>query len=182
MEAYAERMREEIREKIEKGDLNFQRYHFPEIDFRRITKEFKGPVDFSKAVFHGDVKFGGITFRHSANFNHAKFSGYALFYMATFLSYANFNFCRFEEIAVFDGVAMSKVHFSFRNTLFGRGVSVDAELWHESGFSLLTENFDLTSAAESYQALRRGFENMGHYKVAAELFYREMSCRKREYP
>jgi len=274
---HAKLMRKEIKEKIKRGDLNFQKYHFPKIDFTEITKEFKRPVDFSGAVFHEEVNFTNITFCRSVNFTNAKFLSTARFYGAEFLgeawfgsaeflgealfsgaefsakawfsdakfssetlfsdakflgdarfnqakfssgasfsdakfsstawfggakflgeawfdgaefsstawfscakfsSKALFDFCRFHEIVIFDGIVMSDVIFSFRNTLFERGLSVDEHLWKESGFRLLTEKFDVNVAAESYQALRRGFENMGHYRVAGELFYREMTCRK----
>lgn len=58
-------MRKEIREKIKKGDLNFQKYHLPEIDFPAIITDLKGPVDFREAVFHGNVDFSYITFMSS---------------------------------------------------------------------------------------------------------------------
>ena len=73
---------------------------------------------------------------------------------------------------------MNDIHFSFRNTLFERGLSVDEDEWSRSGYRLKTEDSDLKSAIESYQALMLGFRNMGHYEVAGELFYRKMICRK----
>jgi len=52
---HAELMRQKIKEKIEKGDLNFQGYHFPEMDFSTISKGFKAPVNFYGTVFHENV-------------------------------------------------------------------------------------------------------------------------------
>jgi len=295
----AELVREEIKKKIEKGDLNFQKYHFPEIDFSEIVKEFKAPADFTGAHFHRDVKFEGVklldnvnfhgvifsgmamfyrtkflgdvwfsgatfsgsaifysamfsgaarftgaTFSSEAGFNGATFSGFAFFsgtkfsgtsifngatfsgstefngamfskdaafalttfsgdanfieamfsreaffYRATFSGTAwfsravfsgltNFNFTRFREIVNFEEVNMDGVNFTFKNTLFEREISVDEDKWSKNGYRLLIEDSDLNSAIDSYQALRLGFRNMGHYAVAGELFYREMICRK----
>jgi len=264
----AELMREEIREKIEEGDLNFQKYHLPEIDFSAIIGEIKGPVDFGEAVFHGNVRFSHMTFFGSVDFSGAKFlgdalfsnvnfsedtafddarfsegaafdfakfsktasfvgaefSGYAWFSYAefsgvtrfndanfsktTWFSYAEFlghasfdhtrflgvthfndakfseervvrfDFSRFCESVEFDGIIMSDVRFIFKNTVFERGLSIYEYLWSKSGFRLKIEESHLDLATDSYQALRRGFENMGHYRVAGELFYREMTCRK----
>ena len=264
----AELMRKEIREKIEKGDLNFQKYHLPGIDFLVIAGEFRGPADFSEAVFHGNVHFSYVTFFSSVDFSGAKFlrdalfngakflgdtafvdakfseeaafvfaefskaarfiaaefSGYAWFSYAEFLGVTEFedakfsktawfiydkflenasfdhaeflgvthfenvkfseerkvrfDFSRFHEIVGFDGIAISDVRLTFRNTVFERGLSIYEYLWSESGFRLKIEESDLALAADSYQALRRGFENMGHYTIAGELFYHEMTCRK----
>ena len=265
---HAELMRQEIGEKIENGDLNFQKYHLPEMDFSEITWEFKGLVDFSEAVFHGKARFSHMTFSDSvdfsdaefsgeAEFNNAEFSGEAEFFDtkfsggaafsfakfsknagfvgAEFLGYAwfsyiefsgvtdfnrakfsktamfnytdfledasfehvkflgvthfenakfseereiRFDFSRFYEILRFDGIGISNVHFTFKNTILERGLSTNEYLWSLSGFRLRIEESDLASAADSYQALERGFENMGHFRVAGELFYREMTCRK----
>lgn len=260
----AKLMRKEIRKKLELGDLNFQRYHFPEIDFLAIKKEFRGPVDFSEAIFHEKVHFGHIAFLNSASFSRTKFlgnvdfsfaqflkhvwftdaefsghaefatefggeaffagakfsgsvsffaakfsgdadfhdtkfsedawftaefSGYAWFNSARFLGQTFFNYtrflgtaefesCRFQETVVLEGIVMRDIDFRFRNAVFEQGLSVDENSWSESGFRLRIEESDLALAADSYQAIRRGLENMGHYKVAGELFYREMTCRK----
>ena len=261
-------MWQEIGEKIENGDLNFQKYHLPEMDFSEITWEFKGPVDFSEAVFHGKTRFSHMTFSDfvdfndaeflgDAEFNNAEFSGHAEFFDTKFsggaafsfakfskntrfvgtefLGYAwfsyiefsgvtdfnhakfsktamfnytnfsgdtsfehakflgvthfdnarfsekrkiRFDFSRFYEIVRFDGIVMSNVGFTFKNTVFERGLSMNEYLWSQSGFRLRIEESDLVSAADSYQALKQGFENMGHFRVAGELFYREMTCRK----
>lgn len=266
----AELMRQEIREKIEKGDLNFQKYHLPRTDFLMIADEFGGPTDFSEAVFHGKADFSHVTFFSSVDFSGAIFLGDALFNEArflgdtwfddakfseeaaftfaefskaasfyaadfsgyTWLSYikflgvtrfenakfskrawftcskfsgdasfdyaqflgvthfdnvefletAVFNFSQFHEIVGFDGIAASDVRFSFKNTIFNRGLNTYEYLWSKSGFRLEIEKSDLALAADSYQALRRGFENMGHYRTAGELFYREMTCRKNIIP
>ena len=265
---HAELMWQEIREKIDNGDLNFQKYHLPEINFSTITREFKGPADFSEAVFHGNVRFSHMTFFGSVDFSDAEFlgdalfsnaklsgdvaffdakfsggaafefakfsknvrfvgaefSGYAWFSYTEFLGVTDFNeakfsktawfsyaeflgdtsfdhakflgvthfknakfweerkirfdFSRFYEIVRFDGIVMSDVRFTFNNTVFERGLSMNEYLWSQSGFRLKIEESDLVSAADSYQALRRGFENMGHYRAAGELFYLEMACRK----
>lgn len=141
---------------------------------------FSKPATFSGATFFGRlVSFERAKFLGGVRFHSAKFLGDAYFIAATFSAYACFDLSRFREIVVFDEVVMSDVIFNFRNVLFERGLSVDEGLWKGSGFRLKIEDYDLPLAAETYQALKRGFENMGHHRVAGELFYREMSCRKK---
>ena len=201
-------MRKEIREKIKKGDLNFQGYHFPKIDFTVIPVKFKRQASFNNAVFHGDVnfgrttflddvKFGGARFLGDVNFGDAKFAGWAWFDSAEFSNrtsffgteflgpawfYAvkfsggaklDFTFSRIRSFVTFDGRVLSKARLNFRNTLFERGLMIlNEDIWSKCDFRLMTET------AESYHALRRGFKNMGRYRVAGELFYREMICRR----
>ena len=252
---HTELIRKEIKEKIEKGDLNFQKCHLPEVDFSAITKAFKELIDFRRAVFHGDVCFNHLRFLKSAYFGHAEFSGMAWFGGAKFYGTASFDGAEFSQVASFTGVefsedamfvdakfyaevgfggakfhgeaafskamfskqawfyqaefsgvtsfadakfsnkaqfdfsqfrgivlfnwlSMNDIHFTFLHTLFERGMSVDEDSWSRSGYRLLIEGSDLALAADSYRALRQGFEHMGRYTVAGELFYREMTCKK----
>jgi uncharacterized protein YjbI with pentapeptide repeats len=286
---HADTVREEIREKINRGDLNFQKYHFPEMDFTLIAKEFREPVDFVGAVFHKDVHFDGMVFSDVVDFRAAEFLGHAFFTNAKFSKYvkchgarfkrnvwfvktefhdgaslgycsflatasftdavfrsfavftcdrflgeavfngavfeghayfrsakflrgaafhrskflklcsfyqaefsgdetwfdrvafcgdAEFDLVRFNEIVIYDEVDMNKAKFSFRNTIFQRGLQVDEALWSEKGYRLSIERHDPALAADSHEALRRGFENMGRHRIGGELFYREMICRK----
>lgn len=96
-----ELLRKKIREQIKRGDFNFEGYHFPEIEFSNIIKrqEFKQPVNFENAHFHGKTSFGGAIFSGMAWFTYAKFSEDALFTNAKFFGDARFISAKFSEKA-----------------------------------------------------------------------------------
>jgi len=145
-----------------------------------VATEFSGEVRFTDAKFLGTTRFDDVEFLGDVYFDSAEFLRDAWFKHAKFArkAHADFSFSRFHEIVAFGKLIMSDINFAFENALFERGLSVDETSWRKSEFRLLIEKVDLALAAESYHALRRGFGNMGHYGVAGELFYREMTCRK----
>ena len=111
---HAEIMREEIKSKIEKGDLNFYKYHFPEIDFSNIVKEFKELTEFNKTIFHGNVTFKYIDFARNAIFNGVMFLGVASFIGVKFTGGVQFRETTFSEITMFDGATFSELTWFFQ--------------------------------------------------------------------
>ena len=104
---HAEPIREEIKKQIKNDDLNFQKYHLPEIDFSKIVKEFNGPVDFRETHFHGDVNFTRIIFSRDADFRVTMFIGEAAFDEVTFSGDLGFGGAKFSGNAEFEGTTFS---------------------------------------------------------------------------
>jgi hypothetical protein len=133
---------------------------------------------FTDASFVGDALFDGARFSGDVRFDGAQFSGGVAFSMSLISGTATFEFCRFSNLAMFGRRSIADISLIFRSASFEWAIDLNEKLWGESGFRLRIEKTDLASAADSYLALRKGFENMGHYRIAGELYYREMTCRK----
>ena len=161
--------------------------------------KFRGPTYFDDAEFHGKTSFEKCLFASGVAFDHAVFSGrtyfravdfreearfvgcdfaYVAFENSKFHTMAVFDFACFREVMVLSGIDLSQAPASFIGTSFEGRIYLDEESWKQRSFRLHLEEVDLSKAAESYLSLRRGFSNMGKYRIAGELFYREMTCRK----
>ena len=90
--------RQKLEKKLEKKDLNFRGYCFPEfIDFE--DTEFEGLAGFRGANFRKGADFNGANFRKGADFNGANFREGADFSRTTFQEYAGFGGAIFQEYA-----------------------------------------------------------------------------------
>ena len=138
---------EGIIEQIRCDKFNFEAYSFPSIDFSKAIegKEFKKPVVFKDANFHGPASFRKIKFRKvvfqgaifsaNAKFDYTTFLGDANFAASTFIKVADFESARFSAKALFNDVAFSEKAI-FRNTLFhGRAQFNKAAFLENADFS-----------------------------------------------
>jgi len=107
----AEEIRLGIEAKIHRGDFNFEGYHFPEIDLFS-EQNFKAPVNFRKARFHGSAIFSKARFSDYVDFRVAQFSGQADFSGARFLR-ANFGSANLGSISFHGAQFKGSTDFTF---------------------------------------------------------------------
>jgi len=114
----AERVWQEAKEKVSRGDLDFRRWHFPPdrtsprgkrgfrgvrftdaVNFHRAI--FERGADFRDVVFEGPADFAQADFEGQAHFGRTEFAGRAMFWNAKFQDDADFSECKFAAEAEF---------------------------------------------------------------------------------
>jgi uncharacterized protein YjbI with pentapeptide repeats len=171
------------------GSADFDSAKFSDNAFFRHTR-FSSTTSFTGAEFSGNADFMGTMFSDYVTFIATKFSCKVLFYEtqflgfvdflnASFLDEVDFTMATFSENVVFSKVLMGDLTIDFSFSVFHRELFVDEIQWSRKSYRLKIEKTDLESAIRNYHILRKVFLSMGHYRVAGELFYNEMACRRK---
>lgn len=130
---------------------------------------FSGEVVFSYARFLGDTSdFRNARFKGPTDFVGSKFIGKVYFWNTTFAGNVSFS-----------GISVENVLFDFSFSVFHGGLFLDETRWAWKNYKLKIEEVDLEIAIRNYHLLKNVFLAMGHYRVAGDLYYNEMACRRK---
>jgi uncharacterized protein YjbI with pentapeptide repeats len=157
-----------------------------------VNAEFTQDSDFSHARFFEDLDFSNARFGGNADFKEVEFSGYVTFCHVKFLGDAEFTEAKFSQVCLteftntifsgnvfFSNIRMNEPLLDFSFSEFRKELFVDEIQWSRKGYQLKIEKEDMGKAITNYHLLRKSLLLTGHYRVAGELFYNEMACRRR---
>ncbi len=183
----AELKKEKVKEKIGRGDFNFEGAILENIDFSGM--EIKGDVNFKNAVILGNaifnraeiggvVSFGWAKIGGHASFNKAEIGGNAWFRVAEIGGDASFNKAKIGGNAWFRWAEIGG-HTSFEKAKIGGYASFDT-LDVKGKLSFEKAIFYKPEAEENAsRAARRTYERLGDRETADRYFYREMVARRK---
>jgi len=144
-----------------------------------IGAEFSKEAWFDDAKFSNEVSFKGAKFSREASFKNARFSGDVEFNNAQFSGIVDFVKATFYGNLSLTGIDINYVLFDFSFSVFYRELFVDEIQWSRKSCRLKIEETNLERAIRNYHLLKKVFKVMGHYRLAGDLFYNEMACRRK---
>ena len=167
---------EKVKEKVDKGDFNFEGAKLLEIGFSKM--EIESDVNFDDVVIIKNASFGGAKIGGDASFGDAEIGGFAWFYGAEIGGYALFNKAKIGGCAWFNEAKIG-----------GDALFDEAKIGGDALFDLLEIKGKLSfrdaifekpeAQEESCRKAKRVWEEFGDRIEVDYYFYREMEAKRK---
>ena len=150
------------------GEAHFERFVFPQLDFRE--RNFKAVFRFDRATFTQEADFRSATFAHLANFWNATFTQNADFFAATFMKDVNFAHAIFTQNANFSYATFTQ-YANFYDATFTQDANFSRAVFTqdaEFGVATFTKDaeFVSTTFTKNAEFFRAAFTENADFRQA----------------